>query len=244
MTKSGILLILTVVVASSLALSAFVACSNCSVDPTDQDWASSAASFMEGKPINDVPSSLSNVQQYRLRNTDFNSSLLTSSPSQASNVVSNPVASNTAASNAAVPPTHTTTTPMLNIVLNNTSAAPNPANFSDPVKITAVFGNNSSSSEINATSNNLSTSADLTNLMVYASIKNSAGTDISRVNMRQTSGNEYAGIWNANVASGTYKVTIDASGPGGSKTFNDALQIVVNGSKSSPNTTHAVRNLG
>ena len=167
MTKSGILLILTVVVASSLAPSAFAACSNCGVDPTDQDWASSAASFMEGKPINDVPSSLSNVQQYRLRNTEFNSSLLTSSPSQASNEVSNPVASNTAASNAAVTPTHTTT-PMLNIVLNDISAAPNPANFSDPVKITAVFGNNSSSSRINATSNNLSTSADLTNLMVYA----------------------------------------------------------------------------
>ena len=243
MTKSGILLILTVVVASSLAPYVFVACSNCSVDPTDQNWASSAANFMEGKPINDVPSSLSNVQQYRLRNTEFNSSLLTSSPNQASNEVSNPVASNTAASNAAVTPTHTTT-PMLNIVLSDVSAAPNPANFSNPVKITAVFGNNSSSSEINATPNNLSTSTDLTNLMVYASIKNLAGTEIGRVNLRRTSGSEYAGIWNANVASGTYKATIDASGSGGSKTFNDALQIVVNGSKNSPNTIHAIRNLG
>ena len=243
MTKSGILLMLTVVVASCLAPSAFAACSNCGVDPTEQNWASSAASFMEGKPISDTPSSLSNVQQYRLRNTEFNSSLLTSSPSQASNQLSNPVTSNTAASNAAVTPTHTTK-PMLNIVLNEISAVPNPANFSDPVKITAGFGNNSSSSLINATPNNLSTGADLTNLMVYASIKNSARTEIGRVNLRRTSGSEYAGIWNANVPSGTYKATIDASGPGGSETFNDALQMVVNSSKNSPNTIRAIRNLG
>ena len=234
---------LTVVVASCLAPSAFAACSNCGVDPTEQNWASSAASFMEGKPINDVPSSLSNVQQYRLRNTDFNSSLLTSSPSQASNEVSNPVASNTAASNAAVPPTHTTT-PMLNIVLNDTSAAPNPANFSDPVKITAFFGNNRSSSQINATPNDLSASTELTNMAVYANIKNSAGTEIGRVNLQRTSGKEYVGIWNANVASGIYKATIDASGSVGLKTFDDILMIVVNGSKNTTSNTHAIRKLG
>jgi hypothetical protein len=243
MTKSGILLILTVVVASSLAPAAFAACSHCGVDAADQDWASSAASFIEGKPINDTPSSLSTAQQYRLRNTEFNSSLLTSSPSQAPNQVSNPVVSNTAASNEAVTPTHATT-PMLNIVLSDIRAMPNPANFSDPVKITAVFGNNSSNSRINATPNNLSTSTGLTNMAVYADIKNSAGTEIGRVNMQRTSGNEYAGIWTANVALGAYKATIDASGSGGSKTFNDALQIVVNASKNNPSTIHAIRNLG
>ena len=243
MTKSGILLMLTVVVASCLAPSAFAACSNCGVDPTEQNWASSAASFMEGKPISDTPSSLSNVQQYRLRNTEFNSSLLTSSPSQASNQLSNPVTSNTAASNAAVTPTHTTK-PMLNIVLNEISAVPNPANFSDPVKITAVFGNNSSSSQINATPNDLSTSTELTNMAVYANIKNSAGIEIGRLNRQRTSVNEYAGIWNANVASGTYKATIDASGSGGSKTFDDALQIAVNGSKNTTSNIHGIRKLG
>ena len=107
--------------------------------------------------------------------------------------------------------------------------------------ITAVFGNNSS---INATPNNLSTSADLTNMAVYAGIKNSGGTEIGRVNLQRTSGNEYAGIWNANVASGTYMATIDASGPGGSKTFNDAMQIVISGSKKAASNTPAVQNLG
>ena len=240
MTKTGILLILTVVVASSLALFAFVACSNCSVDSTDQDWASSAANFIEGNPINDTPSSLSYAQQYRLRNTEFNSSLLSGSSGQSSNQVSNPVVSNTAASNPAVTPTHTPT-PTFNIVLNDISAVPNPANFSDAVKITAVFGNNSS---INATPNDLSTSTGLTNMAVYADINNSAGTEIGRVNMQQTSGSEYAGIWNANVAPGAYKATIDASGSGGSKTFNDALQIEVSAYKNTASNIPAVRNLG
>ena len=86
MTKSEILLILTIVVASSLASFVFVGCSNCS-DPTDQDWASSAANFIDGNPTNDTPSSLSYAQQYRVRNTEFNSSLLSGSSGQASNQV-------------------------------------------------------------------------------------------------------------------------------------------------------------
>ena len=240
MTKSEILLILTVMVASSLAPIAFAACSHCG-DAADQDWASSAASFIEGKPINDTTSSLSTAQQYRLRNTEFNSSLLSESSGQGSNEVSNPVVSNTAANNAAVTPTHTTT-PMLNIVLNNVRAMPNPANFSDPVMITAVFGNNSSSSQINATPNDLSTSTDLT--MIYAYITNSTGVEVGRVNLRQSIGNEYAGIWTANVAPGAYKATIYAFGSGASKTFNDALQIEVSASKNTAGNIPAVRNLG
>ena len=47
---------------------------------------------------------------------------------------------------------------MFDMGLNDIRAMPNPANFGDPVKITAVFGNNNSSSQINATPNDLSTS--------------------------------------------------------------------------------------
>ena len=93
MTRIGIILIFAVLVASSLGPAALAVCENCGVDPTDQDWASSAASFMEGKPVDDTPSDLTPAQQYRLRNTEFNSSLLTPSPSQTSNEVSNPVVS-------------------------------------------------------------------------------------------------------------------------------------------------------
>ena len=220
-----ILLILSVMILSSLAHATLAICPACKGDPPD--WSASATDFLEGKPTNDIPSGLNGAQQARLLDAQIDSK---KSAGQAPNAVSNP----------AVTPTHNST-PTLNIVLDDISAAPNPANFSDPVMITAVFGNNSS---INATSNNLSTSTDLTNMAVYADIKNSAGTEIGRVNLQRTSGSEYAGIWNANVASGTYKATIDASGSGGSKTFDDALQIVVNGSKNNPNTIHAVRNLG
>jgi hypothetical protein len=84
--------------------------------------------------------------------------------------------------------------------------------------ITALFGNNSSNSLGNP----------MTNMTVYATIKNSAGVEVGKVNLERTSGEEYAGIWNDNEAPGTYKATIEAYGFGGSKTFNDALQIVVN----------------
>jgi hypothetical protein len=215
---------------ASLASTAYAVCSTCG---GEQNWAASANNFLEGKPINDTPSSLSNAQQNRLRNADFNSSLLKESPGQASKVISN----------LAVTPAQNST-PVLNIVLNDICASPNPANLSDQVKITAVFGNNSSNSQISATQNNLSISTDLTNMIVFAKIKNSAGTEIGRVNLKRTSGNEYAGIWNANVVSGAYKATIDASESGASKTFNDALEIMVMGSKNTPSNIKAIRKLG
>jgi hypothetical protein len=217
MKKFGILLILAVVISSSLAPVAFAVCENCGVAPADQDWASSAANFMEGKPIDDTPSDLSNAQQYRLRNTEFNSSLLGGSSGQGSNQASNPAVSNAPASTAAVTPMNTPTS-SLNISLKDISAMPNPANTGSPVMITAAFGNNSSNSQ----------SFPETNITAYATIKNAAGVEVGKVNLEHTSGEEYAGIWNADVAAGTYKATIDASGSGGSKTFNDALQIVLN----------------
>ena len=220
MTKTGIVLIFAVVVTSSLAPIAFATCSHWGGDAPDQDWASSAANFIEGKPINETPSSLSNPQQWRLKNAEFNSSLLSDSSGQTSNGVSNPAVSNTAASNAAVTSTHTAT-PTFNIGLKDINAMPNPVNSGSPVMITTSLGINSTNSQ----------SIPETNMTVYATIKNSAGVEAGKVNLERTSGEEYAGIWNANVASGTYKATIEASGSGGSKTFNDALQIEVSASK-------------
>lgn len=225
MKKFGILLILTVVILPSLASTACAICSTCG---GEQDWSASANNFIEGKPINDTPSSLSPAQQYRLRNTEFNSSLLGGSSGQGPNEVSNPAVSNTAATN--------TPMPTLNVVLNNITAVPNPANFSDPVLITAVFGNDSS---ISATSDNLSTSTELNT--IYAYFRNSAGAEVGRVNMQRTSGNEYAGIWTANVAPATYNATIYAFGSKASKTFTDALQIDVNGNKNTTSNSPAVQ---
>ena len=83
--------------------------------------------------------------------------------------------------------------------------------------ITTIFGNNSSNSQ----------GIPVTNMTVYATIKNSAGVEVGKVNLERTSGEEYAGIWNANRTAGVYKATIVASAPGLSKSFNDALQIDV-----------------
>ena len=230
MRNSGFfLLIFTImVVTSSLAHATLAICPACK--GAQPDWVASATDFLEGKPINNTPSGLNGPQQARFIDAQIDSK---KNPSQALN----------AANNTAVTSTHNST-PMFDIDLNDIRAAPNPANLSDQVKIIAVLGNKGSNSQIDATSNNLSTRTSLTNMTVYASIKNPAGTEIGRVNLKRTFGNEYAGIWNANVESGAYTATIDASGSGASKTFNDALQIVVSNSKNTTGSIHAIRKLG
>jgi hypothetical protein len=203
MARSGILLITValMVVTASLASTAYAICSTCG---GNQDWSASANNFLEGKPINDTPSSLSNPQQNRLRNLDFNSNLLKGD-----------------AGNSANSPKNLVTTSTLNISLKDINAMPNPVNTGSPVMITTSFGNNSSNSQ----------SVPETNMTAYATIKNSAGVEVGKVNLERTSGEEYAGIWNANVTAGAYRATISASVSGASKTFNDALQIEVSGSK-------------
>ena len=104
--------------------------------------------------------------------------------------------------------------PTLSIELKNTSAEPNSVNLGRPVKIAAIFGDNS-------------TATNGSKLTAYATIRNSAGREVDKVNMEHTSGEEYAGIWNANVPVGVYDATIVASASDASKNFNDALQIEV-----------------
>jgi hypothetical protein len=45
--------------------------------------------------------------------------------------------------------------------------------------------------------------------------------------VKRISGDEFAGIWNANVAAGTYKVDIVASLENINRTFSDAMEIEV-----------------
>jgi hypothetical protein len=83
--------------------------------------------------------------------------------------------------------------------------------------ITTSFGNNSSNSQ----------SIPETNITAYATIKNSAGVEVGKVNLERITGEKYVAIWNANLTAGVYKATIVASAQGVSKTFNDALQLDV-----------------
>lgn len=63
-----------------------------------------------------------------------------------------------------------------------------------------------------------------------AIVNSPSGTEISKVIMKRIAGDEFAGIWNANVASGKYSVDIVASAGEATKTFADALEIEVAGS--------------
>jgi hypothetical protein len=72
-------------------------------------------------------------------------------------------------------------------------------------------------------------------LTAYATIRNPAGAEVGKVNLERTSGEEYAGIWNANQMTGIYEATIVASAASASKTFIDALQIEVSGYKNDTN---------
>jgi hypothetical protein len=200
MRNSVLLLILTLMFISSSAQATLANCPACMGE--QPDWTESATAFLEGKPIQDTPSTLSGPQQARLLNEQIDARKKASQDSDA-------------AANAAEAKRNSTA--ILNLDLNDIRAVPNPTKFGEEVKLIAVFGN---------TSFNLTTSDNLT---VYADIKNSAGLDIDSLNLKPSSENEYSGIWNASVESDTYNVIIEASGPDGSKTFNDSLQIVVIG---------------
>jgi hypothetical protein len=194
-----------------ISSSAQATLANCPACMGEQpDWTQSATAFLEGKPTQDAPSTLSGPQQARLLNAQIDAK---KKASQASNAAEN-----------------TTAKPMQNLTasfdidLFEIRAMPNPANFNDEIKIIAVFGNSSSNS---TTPINPAGTIDLTNLTVYADIINSSGLNVAKVNLKPSSENGYFGIWNASDESDIYNVTIEASGPDGSKTFNDALQIVI-----------------
>lgn len=228
MTKSGLLLIISAVVISSLSPATLATCPFCG--GTQPDWVASATSFLEGKPVNDTLPGLNGPQEARLRDEQTTSK-------------ENPNQTSDRASNTTVTPKDSLTTKS-DIGLTDIHAEPNPADFGDQIKITAVFSNISSCPQSIAAPNNLSTLKDLADMRVYADIKSSAGIEVGRVSLKSTSGNEYAGLWAANVDAGVYMATIDASGLKGLKTFDDALQIMVRISKNATEDIHVIRKLG
>ena len=62
---------------------------------------------------------------------------------------------------------------------------------------------------------------------VAAIVNSPKGDQVSRVIVKRISGDEFAGIWNANVNAGIYRVDIVASLENINKTFSDALEIEV-----------------
>lgn len=66
-------------------------------------------------------------------------------------------------------------------------------------------------------------------LRCSAVINGPDASEVGRTNLRQASGDNYVGIWNANVPPGVYKVSIVASASGNAEVFTDVLKIEVTG---------------
>jgi len=226
MRNSEIILILTVmsIFISSSAQATLAECPACKGE--QPDWTESATAFLEGRPINDTPSSLNGPQQARLLDAQIDAK---KKASQTSNLTNN----------GAVP--HNLTLNAFDIDLKEIYARPNPAESNNAVRIVTVFENISSNSTIRYKPPK---TPNLNPLIVYADIKNSAGLDVGRVSLKPSSANEYSGVWIAGVGAGTYGATIEASRPGESKKFNDALQITIRSSANTTGNVHAIRKLG
>lgn len=232
--KNSILFLVCIAFLVAMTASVSSASAVCSTCTQEGDWSQSASSFLEGKPISDVPQE-SGPRAVRKTTSQFENK---------SNAAQEAPSSDDA--NAAA--TATVDASAANVAINLTSinASPSSVNSGSPVKITAIFSVSSPAQPENQTeiANNASTSLDdETLLSASAAVKDSTGKDVGNVNLLKFAGNEYFGYWNAQVPAGVYNVNIFASSPQGSGTFNNALQISVVAS-GNVSGTPAVKNLG
>ncbi len=122
--------------------------------------------------------------------------------------------------------------PRLNIALQEAYAKPNPVEIGDVVQITAIFEEMNSSTDgmvkIGGASQAQRSSAEKL-FTVSAQLLSPSRNHLSRVVMKRvkSDGNEFIGIWDANVAAGTYRVDVVASFAEITETFPDALKIEV-----------------
>ena len=103
------------------------------------------------------------------------------------------------------------------IVLQSISATPDAIQANGMTKITAVFAQNGTKAE----------DQEELQLTATATIKDSAGKEIRKLNLIKSAANEYSNNWAANVPEGVYSVDIAASSLDGASSFVDALQINV-----------------
>lgn len=162
------------------------------------DWTETATDFLNGKVVDNTPQ-LFGPKASRMKNEKFNSEFNSGSDSNAES----DLAQGGSASG-------TVETPTIDIDLLNISAQPNPVISGSDVKIAAVFGMKNE-----------------TEMTARASIKNMAGEEVGKLTLEPVSQREFAGIWKANVAAGTYAVDVIGAGRDLFKSFNDSLRIDV-----------------
>lgn len=112
------------------------------------------------------------------------------------------------------------------IVLQSVNAIPDAIEANGIAKITAVFAQNGTKAE----------DQEEMQLTATATIKDSAGKEIRKLNLIKSAANEYSNNWAANVPEGVYSVDIAASSLDGASSFADALQINVISSANSAQT--------
>jgi len=223
MMKSGVILIfvfLVVAMASLIQNASAEGCSACSGKVPD--WTETATDFLNGKVADTTPQ-LSGPKGARAKNEKFNSEFNSRSNSDAKN----DLAKNDSIKSGAI-------TPKIEIDLLNISAEPNPAIAGSALKISAVFGEGNKESlqgqadGRNRTTNGTLADANEADMTAWTSIRNKAGEEVGKLILEPISRGEYVGIWNANVAAGTYAVDVTGSGKNWSRSFNDSMQIEIN----------------
>jgi hypothetical protein len=219
MKNSTLFLICMAFLATVVALASY-ASAGCTSCAKEGDWSQSASNFLEGKAISDLP-------------TEFGPKAVRKTTSQFENKtkateVATDSGANAAASFAAQSSTE-------ELILQSINATPAQVNSASAVNITAVFALNGSNEAENQTE------IDLT---ATASIKDSTGKEVEKLNLIKTTGNEYSNDWIASVPAGIYSVDIAASSLQVARNFNDALQIEVVGSGNANGADSAPENLG
>ena len=89
-------------------------------------------------------------------------------------------------------------------------------------------GNTSGTVQLSSTGTFRSNLKDNT-LRCTAIVNGPDGSEVARTSLLRTRDYKYVGIWNANVAPGVYKLSINASANGLTKIFADILEIEVTG---------------
>lgn len=107
------------------------------------------------------------------------------------------------------------------IALQSINATPATVNSTNTTKIVVVFAINDSERQ----------GQGGMQLSASATIKDSAGAAVKKLNLIKTSANVYSNDWIADVPPGIYSVDISAFSLDGAANFEDALQIEVVGSE-------------
>ncbi len=202
--------IVFIMITIALTMSASAGCSTCS---KEGDWTLSATSFLEGVPINETQQDYG-PKAARMTTSQFEKESGAEQENPEGTAIAAPAQTESAANTGSAPA----------IVLVSINADPINVTAGSTVNITALLA---AAGEGQTASNNNSAPDSQNRITASATIINSTGINSGNVVLIKGSGNEYTGIWNANVPQGKYNVSVSAASLQGSETFNDVLQINV-----------------